>query len=80
MPMLAAPNPCRTQHDTGTCMQDVDQTISLFCVFDSCFKMNLNLQYGLQVIWTLVLPSMPTDVTNLVPPSTTIVRCVADSM
>ena len=47
------------------CMQDVDQTISLFRVFlvCLCFKMDLILQYvGMQVGWTLVVLNIPTEV------------------
>lgn len=46
-------------------MQDVDQTISLFCVFlvCLCFKLDLILQYvGKQVGWTLVVLNIPTEV------------------
>ena len=62
-----------------TCMQDVDQTISLFCIFlvCTCFKTDLILQYvGMQAGWTLVMPNIPTDVhvsAKLAPPSPTTV-------
>ncbi len=55
----------------------VNLCLRLFYMY---FKMELNLWYiGLQLIRSLVLPSMSTDVSaNFAPSSTTTVQCVAD--